>query len=89
MLALVVFRADIHVFLAVPQHRLDDTGQLWAIAVIALGTPSCAIFRRRKAAKRRALAARLALGLVLDLITMHRRRTKYRTGSPLSRSVRS
>lgn len=28
MLALVVFRAGIHVFLAVPQHRVDDTGQL-------------------------------------------------------------
>ena len=55
---------------------------LWAVAVMALGAPSCAFFRRRKApralsercralaARRKAAAARLALGLVLELITL-------------------
>ena len=54
---------------------------LWAIGVMALGAPICAFFRCRKApralsercspwaARRKAAAARLALGLVFELIT--------------------
>ena len=55
---------------------------LWAVAVMALGAPSWAFLRRRKApralsercsalaARRNDAAARLALGLVLELITL-------------------
>ena len=55
---------------------------LWAVAVMALGAPSWAFFRRRKApralaercralaARRNDAAARLALGLVLELMTL-------------------
>ena len=56
---------------------------MWAVAVMALGAPICAFFRRRKvpralsercsalAARRRAAAAHgLALGLVLELMTL-------------------
>ena len=55
---------------------------LCAVAVMALGAPKCAFFRRRKApkalsercspwaARRNAAAARLALDLVLELMTL-------------------
>ena len=55
---------------------------LCAVAVMALGAPSCAFLRRKKApralserysalaASRSALAARLALGLVRELMTL-------------------
>ena len=78
----VVFRASIHVFLAIPQHGVDDLASLWAVAVRALGAPRWAFFRRRKApralsercsalaARRKAAAARLALGLVFELLTL-------------------
>ena len=82
ILTFIVFGAGIHVILAVPQHGIDDAGQLlWAVAVMALGAPRWAFFRRRKApralsercspwaAMRNAAAARLALGLVFELMT--------------------
>ena len=55
---------------------------LCAVAVMALGAPICAFFRRRKApralsercspwaARRNAAAVRLALGLVFELMTL-------------------
>ena len=54
----------------------------WAVAVMALGAPGWAFFRRRKApralsercsawaARRNAAAARLALALVFELMTL-------------------
>ena len=82
ILALVVFRAGIHVFLAVAQHGIDEPGQLVGGGGDGLGrAPRWAFFRRRKApralsercsalaARRKVAAARLALGLVFELMT--------------------
>ena len=78
----VVFRANIHVPLSVAQHGIDDAGQLVGGGGDGLGRSRWAFFRRRKApralsercsalaARRNAAAARLALGLVFELMTL-------------------
>ena len=82
ILALVVFCASVRVLLAVAQHGIDESRQLVRGGGDGLGAPSWAFFRRRKApralpercsalaASRSAAAARLALALVFELITL-------------------
>lgn len=92
-LTLVVLGSGVHILLAVAQHREMIRASLCAVAVMALGDPKCDFFRRRKdsralsercsafAASRRALAARLALALVLELITFPPRPRERRLGN--------
>ena len=82
ILAFVVLCAGIHVRLAVAQHGVNDAGQLVSRGSDGLRRSQLAFFRRRKApralsercsalaARRNAAAARLALGLVFELMTL-------------------
>ena len=82
ILAFVVFSAGIHVVLAMAQHGIDEPGQLVGGGGDGLGRTQLGLLpaqegtqgavgavQRVGAARRNAAAARLALGLVLELIT--------------------
>ena len=83
ILSLVVFRTSIHVFLAIAQHGIADASQLVGRGGDGLGrsqvTPSfgagtrpgrCRSGAARWRPERNAAAARLVLGLVLELMTL-------------------
>ena len=81
ILPLVVFSAGIHVLPAVAQHGIDESGQLVGGGGDGLGRSQVGFLPaqegaqgavgavQRVAARRRAAAARLALALVLELMT--------------------
>ena len=82
-LLIVVFSAGIHVFLAVAQHRIDEPGQLVGRGGDGLGRSHLCLLPAQEGAQGAAgavqgvgrqtqghPAARLALGLVLELMTL-------------------
>ena len=82
ILALVVLGAGINVILAVPQHGIDDAGQLVGRGGDGLRHSQVRLLSAQKrpqgtvgavhrvVAKRNASAARLTLGLVFELMTL-------------------
>ena len=82
ILALVVFGASINVSLTIPKHGVDDQGKLVRRRRDGLRRSKVRLLRRRNApkalsercsalaARRKAFAARFALGLVRELITL-------------------